>query len=642
MIKNPPVSRRLSSFLLSLTFLTWGCGDSAAGPSERSSATQIGVQSSMTVELTDTITPEVYVTDSLGAILDSVTLTWHSSAPSVVQVTQTGLITARQVGTALVTVSVGRLSDTIFVTVPPPAARIVIFLVDSLAVPDGTLISFQVFDSAGVELGDRYPVVTLQDTNAIRSAASASWGPYGIQARAPGIGRVKLRLGVISALDSVRVLPRPVSIALKNVPSFMFVADSVRLNAELRDSLGNVLAGRGVEWSGDGITAGGVVSSLGVRTLSVAASVRVGGLPLSATASIPVRMKGAVTDVAAGYNHTCFLTESATLYCSGFNSTGEAGSNYGPAGLPRVVDGGLHFRRIAAGWHTQCGLVLTGEAWCWGAGQVGQLGAPTTLNCGGTPCVTSPVVVTGSHQFVDLAGKYETFCALTAAGRAWCWGSNNMGQLGLGTPDAGPHAAPEPVDQGSTVFTQLALSTWLACGLDTSGAAWCWGGGSDAPYDWTPRPLLARPTRIEGYSFKNLRGGQFQICGVATTSEAVCWGKADGNALAAPTAVPLSGPFAEVADAYLHTCALRTDGTAWCWGNDSEGGRGDGTGVTPFDAPPTQVTGGLRFSALWSGYDQSCGLDTSEVVWCWGDNGDYQLGTTTFTTFVPARVEGQP
>jgi uncharacterized protein YjdB len=75
-----------------------------------------------------------------------------------------------------------------------------------------------------------------------------------------------------------------------------------------------------------------------------------------------------------------------------------------------------------------------------------------------------------------------------------------------------------------------------------------------------------------------------------------------------------------------HTCGLRSDGTAFCWGDGSTGALGRGDTVS---APrPRRVTGGLVFSQLSAGDHLTCGLTPPGVAYCWGLNQWLQTGTT--------------
>jgi alpha-tubulin suppressor-like RCC1 family protein len=73
-----------------------------------------------------------------------------------------------------------------------------------------------------------------------------------------------------------------------------------------------------------------------------------------------------------------------------------------------------------------------------------------------------------------------------------------------------------------------------------------------------------------------------------------------------------------------NVCALRGDGTVWCWGDNSHGQLGDGT----FNAHnvPVQVTGLTNIIALTDG----CALRADGALWCWGRNEDGQVGDNTY------------
>jgi alpha-tubulin suppressor-like RCC1 family protein len=89
----------------------------------------------------------------------------------------------------------------------------------------------------------------------------------------------------------------------------------------------------------------------------------------------------------------------------------------------------------------------------------------------------------------------------------------------------------------------------------------------------------------------------------------------------------------------LHSCALTTDGSAWCWGGDQADQLGDSTRTN--SSSPVATKGGLKFAALSSGYAHNCGLTTASVAWCWGDNQSGELGDgSTSHRSLPVAVGG--
>lgn len=83
-----------------------------------------------------------------------------------------------------------------------------------------------------------------------------------------------------------------------------------------------------------------------------------------------------------------------------------------------------------------------------------------------------------------------------------------------------------------------------------------------------------------------------------------------------------------VSGGLYYTCAVKSDGTLWCWGYNSAGQVGDGTKGT--DRPtPTQVGIARDWATVWAGYSHTCGIKTGGTLWCWGYNGYGQVGDGT-------------
>jgi alpha-tubulin suppressor-like RCC1 family protein len=131
------------------------------------------------------------------------------------------------------------------------------------------------------------------------------------------------------------------------------------------------------------------------------------------------------------------------------------------------------------------------------------------------------------------------------------------------------------------------------------------------------------------------------------TCTAVGWGAndsgqvGDGTTTNAPAPVPVSGltGVTAVAAGYLHSLALRNDGTVWAWGGNGEGQLGDGT--TTQRSTPVQVNGLTGVTAIAAGGSHSLAVRSDGAVWAWGYNGSGQLGNgTTANALNPIQVSG--
>jgi alpha-tubulin suppressor-like RCC1 family protein len=146
-----------------------------------------------------------------------------------------------------------------------------------------------------------------------------------------------------------------------------------------------------------------------------------------------------------------------------------------------------------------------------------------------------------------------------------------------------------------------------------------------------------------------IAAGALHTCALTTAGGVKCWGDnssgqlGDGSGTDRLTPVDVStltSGVAEVAAAEDHTCALTIGGGVKCWGANHQGQLGDGTTadrVTPVNV--TGLTSGV--TAIAAGNLYSCALTTGGGVKCWGWNQQGQLGDgTTTTRLTPVGVSG--
>jgi alpha-tubulin suppressor-like RCC1 family protein len=100
------------------------------------------------------------------------------------------------------------------------------------------------------------------------------------------------------------------------------------------------------------------------------------------------------------------------------------------------VAGSGTFTSLSAGALNACAMGASGSTYCWGDNTYNQVGPPPGVSCEGTPsrCLM-PELVPSPPVFAAVSAGGSHTCALTADGDAYCWGANFLGELGNGTQD---------------------------------------------------------------------------------------------------------------------------------------------------------------------------------------------------------------
>lgn len=233
-------------------------------------------------------------------------------------------------------------------------------------------------------------------------------------------------------------------------------------------------------------------------------------------------------------------------------------------------------------------------------------------------------------------------------GTVSCWGwSDYDGALGLGLLHTSSRTA-VPI-AGLTNVVDLVAGQAHVCALDGDGYIACWGNNdfgqlgndttanSSAPiYLWHLEHVVSITT------------GAFHTCALTNDTKVECWGRNNFGQLGIGTTVvdhvtsparvqyagsDLTGVTA-ISAGNQHTCAIRSDGTVVCWGDDWFGQLGDGAVLTRGDTAQSSavqalVFGGvesLKATSIAAGGFHTCATTTGNGLLCWGANSAGQLG----------------
>jgi len=197
----------------------------------------------------------------------------------------------------------------------------------------------------------------------------------------------------------------------------------------------------------------------------------------------------------------------------------------------------------------------------------------------------------------EIVANWDYQCLIAADDQPYCWGTGGD-HLGIGD------------SSGNYIYNPTKVTTGAMNGKTVKAI----GIAGD-----------------QGYSARH-------TCVIASDDLPYCWGNvALGNGAASsnvPVAVTTSGALSgktvtSIAVGYQHTCVIASDGKAYCWGSQGRGQLGNGSTTpssTPVAVDTSGVLAGKTLKEIYAGYEHTCAISTDGLAYCWGDNGGGKLG----------------
>lgn len=360
--------------------------------------------------------------------------------------------------------------------------------------------------------------------------------------------------------------------------------------------------------------------------------------------------------ISANIYSACAL-ESGKAYCWGSGALGD-GSITSQSDTPAAVDttgllAGKTLTQITTGDNHACALDTDGRAYCWGSNPDGGLGDGTTTGSGVPVAVDTSGVLAGKKLIEISAGAEGSTCALASTGVAYCWGDNGGGELGDGSMASS--TVPVAVDTSGPLagkkLTQISSGGEdNTCALDSAGAAYCWGYNAFGQLGDGTDTLSTTPVTVDtsgvlaGKKLIQISAGGMHACALDSAGDAYCWGYGlygelgdgdpSGASASTPVAVDTSGVLAgkaltQITAGWVHTCALDTTGTAYCWGENGAGALGDGATAdarVPMAVDTGGVLAGKTLAQISASQYSTCALGSTGALYCWGYNYVGELG----------------
>ena len=381
--------------------------------------------------------------------------------------------------------------------------------------------------------------------------------------------------------------------------------------------------------------------------------------------------------LAPGTSYSCGITLSDGVYCWGYGGSygiGNGITNSAQVPYPQhiaqgEIPSGVTLKSVVSNtsYGGHCALGSDGKAYCWGRNTYGQLGNNSTTDAN-FPVAVVQGAVPASVKFTSVSIGYTHACGLGTDSKVYCWGYNGNGQLGNNsTTDS---HVPVAVSQGAIPsgidIKSISLGFRSSCAIGTNDRAYCWGyngngqlGVGNAAPSGTSTPMAVLPGAMpSGVSWKSLSMGLYHACSIGTDNKAYCWG---GNSIqggigsntimssTTPIAVeqgqaPASNTWKKVVAGQQHSCGIASDDKVYCWGiNTANSNLGNDSYLnyyTPTAIAPNEMPANYVAKDVATGSETSCVIDATYTSYCWGSSNDFgNLGIgRTGQAFSPQRM----
>ena len=379
-------------------------------------------------------------------------------------------------------------------------------------------------------------------------------------------------------------------------------------------------------------------------TLSYTATSSPGGLTGTGSAS-PITVTGLTNETsytftvtatndtgtgpASAASNSVTPTLQGELYTWGFNNKGNLGTNtptFAPASSPTQVGALSTWLKIDGGKYHFASLKSDGTLWAWGEGATnGQIGDNTAVN------KSSPVQVGAETDWYSASAGGRHTAAIKTDGSLWTWGSGGNGALGHNNATY----ISSPIQVGSlTTWLQVAAGGYHTAAIKTDGTLWIWGNNSQGQLGLNlAYTKISSPVQVGALStWGNVNGTRNATYAVKTDGTLWAWGQNSQGQLGINNIINRSSPVqvgaltnwarAGMGDSRLMCVALKTNGTIWTWGQNTSGDLGQNNIINR--SSPVQV-GSSTWLEISSG-EQVVAVRSDGTLWAWGRANQGQVG----------------
>jgi len=301
--------------------------------------------------------------------------------------------------------------------------------------------------------------------------------------------------------------------------------------------------------------------------------------------------------ISAGYSEGCAIASDDMVYCWGNNFNGKLGNNSTiNSATPIAVDtsGVLKDKTIlliSSGYYHVCAIASDNYAYCWGNNGFSNHNDLT-------PVAVDMTGVLKDKTILSISASNDHTTAIASDNQAYYWSHSRYGQLNdtLATKAMIPVA----VDSNGLLKNKTVLA------IDSGDVSSC---------------LIASDYQVYCWGYNN-----FGELGNNSTNNSL-------SAVAVDTSGVLKAKkITSIAVGGFHACALASDGTVYCWGKNNHGQLGDGSkndSLVPVAVDVSGVLTGKELISITAYSNHTCALSSDGDAYCWGENDDGELGNNS-------------